>query len=63
MANIPNIHKALYPHLPKFDPSIPLNIYKNVPYFFKLLANIPVSLKTLSGPLKCLKSHMYVTSG
>ena len=29
---------------------IPSNIYKNVTYPFKILANIPVSLKTLPGP-------------
>ena len=33
---------------------IPLNIYKNIPYPFKFLANIPVSLKTLPGP------HIYI---
>ena len=52
MANIPKIQKALYPHIPKIDPSIPylFNIYKNIPYPFKFFTNIPVSLKTLSGP-------------
>ena len=51
MANIPKIQKALYPHIPKIDPRIriPLSIYKNIPYPFKFLANIPVSLKTLQG--------------
>ena len=29
---------------------IPLNIYKNIPYPFNFLVNIPVSLKTLPGP-------------
>ena len=42
MANIPNIQKALYPHIPKIAPSIP--------YPFKFLANIPVYLKNLPGP-------------
>ena len=53
MANIPKIQKALCPHIPKIEPiiRIPLNIYKNIPYPFKYLANIPVSLKTLPGPL------------
>ena len=50
MANIPKIQKALYPHIPKIDPSIPLNIYKNILYPFKFLTNISVSLKTLPGP-------------
>ena len=51
MANIPKSQKALYPHIPKIDLSIPLNIYKNILYPFKFLANIPVSLKTFPGPL------------
>ena len=50
MANIPEIQKALYPHIPKFDPSSPLNIYKNIPYPLNFLATIPVSLETLPGP-------------
>ena len=29
---------------------VTLNIYKNIPYTFKFLANIPVSLKPLPGP-------------
>ena len=36
MANIPKIQKALYPHIPKIDPSIP--------YTFKYLQKYPVSL-------------------
>ena len=36
MANIPKIQKALYPHIPKIDPSIP--------YPFKYLLKDPVSL-------------------
>ena len=52
MANIPKIQKALYPHLPKIDPSIPypFKYLQNIPDPFKFLANIPVSLKTLLGP-------------
>ena len=51
MANISKIQKALYPHIPKIDPNIPYpNIYKNIPYPFKFLANIPVSLKLFPGP-------------
>ena len=50
----PQIQIALYPHIPKLIQvsCIPLNIYKNIPYPFKFLANtnIPVSLKTLPGP-------------
>ena len=52
MANIPKIQIALYPHIPKIDPSpvsLFKNIYKNFLYPFKFLANIPVSLKTLPG--------------
>ena len=44
MANIPKIQKALYPHSPKINPSIPeipLNVYKNILYSLKFLANIP----------------------
>ena len=33
MANIPKIQRALYPHIPKIDPSIP--------YPFKYLQEIP----------------------
>ena len=53
MANIPKIQKALYPHLPKIDQSIPypFKYLQKSPYHFKFLANIPVSLKTLPGPL------------
>ena len=36
MANIPKIQRALYPHIPKFDPSIP--------YPVKFLQKYPVSL-------------------
>ena len=36
VANIPIIQKALYPHIPKIDPSIP--------YPFKYLQKYPVSL-------------------
>ena len=52
MANIPKIQKALYPHIPEIDESIPLNIYKNILYPFKFFAKIPVSLKTHPGPHK-----------
>ena len=55
MANIPKIQKALYPHIPKIDPSIQ--------YPLKYLQKYPVSLypcipKTLPGPRKC-KSSCY----
>ena len=36
MANIPEIQKALYPHIPKIDPSIPCS--------FKYLQKYPVFL-------------------
>ena len=36
IANIPKMQKALYPHIPKIDPSIP--------YPFKYLQKYPVSL-------------------
>ena len=35
MANLSEIQKALYPHIPKIDPSIPypfIYIYKNILY-------------------------------
>ena len=35
MANIPKIQKALYPNIPKIDPSIPYPFNKNIPYPFK----------------------------
>ena len=61
MTNIPKIQKALYPHIPKIDPNIPLNIYKNILYPFKFLANIPVSLKTLPGPhYQSLSFNMHI---
>ena len=44
MANVPKIQKALYPHNPKIDPSSLSRIPLNIPYPFKFLANIPVSL-------------------
>ena len=47
IANISKIQKALYPHIPKIDPSIP--------YPFEFLAKISVSLKTLPGPHYCTK--------
>ena len=52
MANIPKIQKALYPHIPKSDPSIlhPFKYLQNIPYPFKFLVNNAVSLKTLPGP-------------
>ena len=46
MANVPKVQKAYcIPNIPKIDLSIPLNIYKNIPYLLIFLANIPVSLK------------------
>ena len=56
MANIPKIQKALYPHIPKIDPSIlyPFKYFQNIPYPFNCLANIPVFLKTLPGPQQLL---------
>ena len=45
MVNIPKIHKAMYPHIPKKliqVSCIPLHIYKNIPFPFKVLSNIPV---------------------
>ena len=55
MANFPKIQKALYPHIPKIDPSIPypFKYLQNIPYPFKFLANVPVSLKTLPGHRHC----------
>ena len=52
MANIPKIQKAGIPISLKLIQvsRIPLNIYKNIPYPYKFLANIPVSLKPLPGP-------------
>ena len=51
MANIPEIEKALYPHIPKIDPvKYPVYLKKTIPYPFKFLANIVGSLKTLPGP-------------
>ena len=44
MANIPKIQKALYPHKLIQVSRIPLNIYRNIPYPFNFLVNIPVSL-------------------
>ena len=52
MANIPKSRKHCIPlslELIKIS-CIPLNIYKNIPYPFMLLAHIPVSLKPLPGP-------------
>ena len=51
MANILKIQTALFPHLPKIIQlsRILLNIYKNIPYPFKFLAEIPVSLKPFHG--------------
>ena len=43
MANIPRIQKALYPHLPKIDPSIP-NPFK---YLQKISRN-PLSFWPIS---------------
>ena len=51
MANIPKILKALYPHIPKIDPSIPYPFIYLQKYPFKCLENIHVSLKTLPVPL------------
>ena len=52
MADIPKIQIALYPISLKLIQASrnPLTICKNIPYPFKFLANIPVSLKTLPGP-------------
>ena len=52
MANIPKIQKALYPHIPKINPSIPYPIkyLQKYPASLWFLANIPVYLKTLPGP-------------
>ena len=53
MANIPKILRELYPYIPKIDPSNPYPfkyLQKNIPYPFMILANIPVSRKTLPGP-------------
>ena len=51
MANIAKIQKALYPHIPKVDPSIrmPLNIYKVslIPLSFRPISLYP---KNLPGP-------------
>ena len=52
MANIPKSRKHCIPislELIKIS-CIPLNIYKNIPYPFMLLAHIPVFLKPLPGP-------------
>ena len=51
MANIPQIQKALYTHIPKIDPShpYPFKYLQNIRYPFKFLANIPVSLKHSQG--------------
>ena len=45
MANIPKIQKALYPHIPKIDPSNP--------YPFKCLQKCPASLKVF-GKYTCI---------
>ena len=52
MANIPKIQKALYPRIPKIDPSIPypFKYLQNYPVSLYALANIPVSIKTFPGP-------------
>ena len=52
MANIPKIQKALYPRIPKIDPSIPypFKYLQNYPVSLYVLANIPVSIKTFPGP-------------
>ena len=52
MANIPQIQKALYPHIPKIDTSIsyPFKYLQNIPYSFTFLAKFTVTLKTLPGP-------------
>ena len=55
MANIPKSRKHCIPislELIKIS-CIPLNIYKNIPYPFMLLAHIPVSLKPLPGLTIC----------
>ena len=64
MANIPKIQKALYPHIPKIDPGIriPLNIYKNIPYPLKFLANIHVPLKPLQGLVNASGTRLVVIS-
>ena len=36
MANIPKIQKALYPHIPKIDPSIPYPFKYLQKYFLSL---------------------------
>ena len=46
-ANIPKIQKAMYPHIPKIDPSIIYPFKYLQKYPFKLLVNIHVSLKTI----------------
>ena len=48
MANIPKIQKALYPHIPKIDPSIP--------YPFKYLQKYPVS-HALFGQYPCIPKN------
>ena len=42
MAHIPKFQKALYPHIPKIYPSIPIP--------FKYLKKIHLSLNTVPGP-------------
>ena len=48
MANIPKTQKALYPRIPKIDPSIPYP-FKYLLKYPRFLANIPVSLKPFQG--------------
>ena len=52
MANIYKIQKALYPHIPKNDPSMlyPLNIYKKYPLSLYMFGLYPCIPKTLPGP-------------
>ena len=48
MANISKILKALYPHIPKIDPSIP--------YPFRFLQKYPVSLQVF-GQYPCIPKN------
>ena len=49
MANITKIQKALYPHIPKIDPSIP--------YPFKYLQKYSVSLQVF-GQYPCITTPL-----